>query len=456
MELYQHQKDALDFLSQRKFAWLQYEMGLGKTIILLKHLEKHLDTMRPILIVSPKNVVPVWGGEIEKFGIGIKVTELAGTTLNKISGIKEDSDLFVINYESLRLVSPHLLSKKFKTIILDESHRIKDRSAKQTQVCHLLAKIATFRYALTGTPTPKGPEDIWSQCYFLHPNILPNFYVFGAQYVAYKKITINTPKGKREIRKPLHVRPSKETELRSKLDPYVLRRTKVECLDLPSKIYKRIEVEMTVEQKRAYSIVRGDLKKLFESNELNQDKARGSIHKLQQIAQGFMYDDKKQATFFDSCKINALNDLLEDLEGKKVLLFTWYKADIEAIKNAVKDRDILIYDGSDENRKEIIRKFQNDDVPYIFLTNIERAKEGITLTAASDVIYFGNSYSYGSRVQSEDRVHRTGQKNVCVYYDIITKNTVDERVTKILLDKKEMADAITGDSIRLAKMELMD
>lgn len=461
--LKQHQKEAIEFLSKRRCAFIQYEMGLGKTIIMLEHIKQNKKHFAPTLIVCPKNVVPVWGQEIEKWGYDLTYTNLLGTTLKRVKLLKNtETDLYIINYEALRLVERQLKEKKFRCIILDESHRIKERTSKQTEIVMRLGEDVTFKYNLSGTPIPKSPEDLWTQIYFLNKEFLPNYFAYCTNYIEYRKFYVTTPKGKRVVRKALHLKKSKnqfgipkDEELRQKLSPLILRRTKKECLDLPDKIYKRIDVDLTKEQKLAYLSVRGDLKQIMDEGRLDEETARGSVAKLQQICQGFLYDQNgTNPKFFKSSKIEALKDLLQDLEDKKIILFTWFKADIENILNNIKDREILVYDGSDDNRKLMIKKFQEEDKPYIFLSNIERAKEGITLTEASDVIYFGNSYNYASRVQSEDRPHRVGQKNNVVYYDIVVNNTVDERVTSILLGKKKIANEITGDSIRLAMMEM--
>lgn len=466
-KLMQHQAEAVRFLSERRCAWIQYEMGLGKTVIFLEHLKAKRDAgMLPTLIICPKNVVPVWQDEAKKWGYDFSFVELTGTTLNRVKLLQNtNADIYVINYDALRLVKTQLLNKGFKTIILDESHRIKERSAQQSAVAHALGEAATFRYASTGTPITKSPEDLWSQAFFLHKDLLPNWYSFCAKYVNYRTITIPVSrmskdgktfiKDRRDVKKALGLRSSTKTELTSRLSEVVLRKTKTECLDLPDKIYKRIEVDLTKDQLALYKQVIASMKSLKANGEFNEESARLSVHKMQQICQGFVYNPDKSVVYAkSSCKVEALKDLLEDLHGKKIILFTWYKADIDNIVESLNgDHEILVYDGTDEHRKNVIKRFQEEDKPFIFLSNIERAKEGITLTAASDVIYFGNSYNYGSRKQSEDRAHRTGQKNNVTYYDIIAKNTVDERVTKALLDKKEMADTITGDNMRLALLE---
>lgn len=455
MKLMQHQLDALDFLSNRNQAGLFFEMGLGKTLVLLEHLSRLLaknEKPFPCLIICPLSVVTVWKREVEKFSYPFKVKLVIGSYEQRLNALSEEADIYVINYDGIRIIPDHLKKKNFSTLILDESHRIKERTAQQTEIALSLSKTIPFRFILTGTPVTKSPEDIWTQIQFIKPYSLGNFYSFRAEHVEYKLITIKTSKGSKNIKKALRFK--NLAGLTDKVKEVCLRRTKAECLDLPPKIYKTIYCEMKGDQEKHYHNIKNTLVTMIENKQLTTANAAVMLQKLQQVCQGFLYGDMGDPIYFkENAKLAMLKDLINDLSNEKLIIFCWFKADLDLLhKTLSKDHKVILYGGNAVERGEKEKEFQESTEPVIFLSQIETGKEGITLTASNNVIYYGNSWNYGTRKQSEDRAHRTGQNKTVLYYDFIIPETVDEYVQRVLTMKGDMADKITEDKMRLAKM----
>lgn len=460
-----HQIEGLDFIENKAHAGLFYEMRLGKTLVILEHAKNHTEKL-PVLLVAPLSVVTVWQDESKKFDYDFKFVTLTGTRHDRIEALNQDADFYVINYEGLRIMSEALLAKGFKMMVMDESHRAKSRTSQQTQVALKLASVIPFRYILTGTPITNTPEDLWSQIHFLKPGYLSNFYAFQARYIEFRKMTVRAKGGLREIQKPYR---SKNADcksmngcvskydykcLRHTLDEVCLRKTQAECLDLPEKSYKVIPCPMSREQSDHYFMLKNSLATMIGSQTLTVQHAITLIQKLKQVCQGFIYDADHKANYFrTNGKLIVLKDLLEDLKNEKIILFTYYQAETEMLQRELgSDYKIIIYDGSAEDRQTLARDFKTSEAPCIFLSNIDKAKEGINLQEANHVIYFGNSYNYGSRYQSESRALAQGKKENVIYYDLVCPKTIDERVVSILNSKKQQADIITGDSLRLARM----
>jgi len=419
---------------------------------MLEHLKSLGADALPAIVVCPLSGVGVWGGEVEKFGFDFKVENLIGAKQRRVEALARPADLYVINVDGLRVMADHLLRKQWGTVIIDESHRVKHRGTKQTFVATKLCHATPRRYLLTGTPVPNSPEDIWSQFHAMVPGYLGNFYAFCARYVDYKKISVHVGKGRyREVRKARKFKNLEE--LRTRLQAHSFRKTKAECLDIPDKIYKTIQCHMKPEQKRHYWSLKATLATELEQKQFRVTNAASVIQKLQQVCQGFIYDGDK-ATHFESGKWCMLKDLMQDIGGEHIIIFTWYRYDAKFLAKALADAgySVIEYDGKTEDRIAKVKDFQESKSPKIFLSNIEKAKEAITLTKATSVIYYGNSWNYGSRVQSEDRCHRIGTKHSVVYYDFVVPNTVDEVIYQALKTKGEMADRITGDTKRLAEM----
>lgn len=452
MKLMQHQQEALDFLADHDSAGVFFEMGLGKTVVTLEHLSRLPRAAFPALIVCPLSVVSVWEKEVEKFGYNFRVQKLTGTFNQRLDKLNQEADIYVINYEGMRLLRAQLERKGFHTLVLDESHRIKERSSQQTQAALSLATQARYRLALTGTPVTKSPEDIWTQLHFIRPGALDNFWAFRAQHIDFKTIRVRMPGGMKEVKKAHRFK--NLDVLEEKVHHHCIRRTKAECLDLPEKIYKTIYCELGASQSKAYHEVKLTLATEIENNLVTMTSAASALQKMQQICQGFIYNEAKEGIRFkENGKLQMLKDILEDIGQEKAIVFGWYKADVELLREQLaKDHTVFFYEGNADQRGEIVDAFQKHEGPAIFLAQIETAKEGITLTSANHVIYYGNSWSYGTRMQSEDRAHRVGQKHNVVYYDLVCGGLVDEKVLHVLKSKGDMADKITGDSVRLAKM----
>ena len=451
MQMMKHQLDSLKFLEGRKSGGLFLEMGLGKSLIMLEHLQKNMPDNLPVLIVGPLSGVSIWKREAEKFGYLFSFQELVGTYGERIGKLISPANIYIINFEGMRIMGMHLKAKGFKTVIFDESHRIKDRKSQQTKIALELCSQIPNRYLLTGTPITKSPEDIWTQANAIEYGSLGNFYSFAARYIDYKKIKIRVGSGMREIRKP--VRFKYLDELKERLKLISIRRTKKECLDLPEKIYKVIPCELTPQQKSHYYSLKHSLATMLEDKQFKVTHAATLIQKLQQICQGFIYDDEGKTTVFSSGKRAVLFDLLEDLQNEKVIIFTWFTADIDILfRELSKKYKVIRYEGGIDERKACEEEFQTCKEPCIFLSNVERAKESITLTASSNVVYFGNSWNYATRIQSEDRAHRIGTVRNVVYYDLVVPGTIDQLVHDALEYKESIADKINGDTKRLAEL----
>ncbi len=463
MDLLKHQLDGVEFLRGKEFGGLFFEQGLGKTITMLTALHEKGQLPGPVLVIAPLNVVPVWQAEVIKHGFPYKVQLLLGSKIQRLKSLAEKADIYVINYDGARStwMLDALIKVGFSIIILDESHRIKNLKSQQTRACLDLAKNASCRYILTGTPITKTPEDIYAQMLFLQqqPALFGNWWSFRGRYVDYRTVNVRTGNGTRAVQ--VYYRAKHQDELSARIAEHCLRKSKDECLDLPEKVYKQIFCTMEAAQKKAYFEIKHTLATMLGGEQVQVKGAGAMVQKLAQVAQGFVYDvgaNGERVTKWlgeSNAKYSALRELLEDIPAiDNLVVFSFFQADFEMLKEKLADagRRLFVYTGD----AETVAEFQACTEPAMFLASLEQAKEGITLTNASHVIYYGNSYNYGTRAQSEDRCHRIGQQKTVIYYDLVCQGTIDERIVELLTVKKDLADKILGDSMRLAKLAAGD
>ena len=225
-----------------------------------------------------------------------------------------------------------------------------------------------------------------------------------------------------------------------------------ECLDLPDKVYQRREVELTSEQKKVYKQLTDYAIAELNSHEIvSVTSVLTQILRLHQVVCGFVKHDQGEEVEIASNRLDELINILEEVQGKTII-WANYQFDIKRIRKKLHDiagvDSVATYYGEtpDEDRQEIIRRFQdpNSELKYL-ISNTQTGGYGITLTEASNVIYYSNNYDLEKRLQSEDRAHRIGQTNKVTYIDLVAKGTVDEKIVKALRNKLDLAQEVLGD-----------
>jgi SNF2 family DNA or RNA helicase len=244
-------------------------------------------------------------------------------------------------------------------------------------------------------------------------------------------------------------------ELNQNLDRFSNRILKDECLDLPDKMYVRRDVELTEEQKRVYKQMKKlALAKLDNGELATTASVLTQIMRLQQICCGFLQPDEGEIQPIDNNRLKELLEITEELQGKAII-WASYTHGIQQIASALRDRfgpeAVATYYGEtpQDERQEIVDRFQDKDGPLrFFVGQPKTGGYGITLTAANTVIYYSNSYDLEIRLQSEDRAHRIGQSRKVTYIDLVSPDTIDEKVLKALRSKIDLAGKVLGEEAR--------
>ena len=242
-------------------------------------------------------------------------------------------------------------------------------------------------------------------------------------------------------------------ELSAKLEKFSYRVTKDEALDLPDKIYTVRHVSLTDDQIKHYISLKNAAIALLDDGDLVSAPAvMTQLLRLQQVLCGHLMTDDGDLVEFKTRRIDALLETIEEMSGG-VIIWSRFRYDIRNIEAALKkaygdDSTVNYYgDTSDSDRELAIKRFQDRDARF-FVGNPQTAGKGLTLNAASNVIYYANDFNLESRVQSEDRCHRIGQKNTVTYVDFVSKGTVDEHIVKTLRAKIDLSAKTLGEEAR--------
>ena len=467
-EPYAHQLHALGASHNKENYALFMEMGTGKSKVLVDNMAMLYDKgkINGALIIAPKGVYNNWFTQEIPIHLSshIKPKMVLWTASTSKAKDKEYQSLFetgydlhilIMNVEALSTDKGRLFAGKFlrahrALMAIDESTTIKTPTAKRTKAIVVLGKEAYYKRILTGSPVTKSPLDLFSQCNFLHEDLLEcgSYYSFKNRYAVMKTHNF----GGRRVQ--LVHSYQRLDELADILKGFSYRVLKEDCLDLPDKVYIKREVELSKEQKDAYSTMKSAALALLKGKVATAPHVLTQMMRLHQITCGHLKNDDGTTTDLKNGRIDELIDLLDEVEGK-VIIWANYVHDIEGLVKAISkeygDETVVQYYGatSSDDRAKAIKSFQEpkSKVKY-FIGNPQTAGYGITLTEAGTVVYFSNGYDLEKRLQSEDRAHRIGQTKSVTYVDFIAPKTVDEKIVKALRSKMNIANTIMDEDWR--------
>ena len=464
---YKHQLDALEISWNKEVYAYFMEMGTGKTKVLIDNMSMLYDNGKidGALIIAPKGVVGTWYKQeipthlvdhVENKAI-LWQSNFTKEYSKKLGTLfKSDSDLHILimNVEALSTTKGVDFASKFLSshntlMAIDESTTIKNPKAKRTKNILRLSKLAKYRRIMTGSPVTKNPLDLYSQCEFLDPYCLDfaSYYAFRNRYAEMKTANFYG-RSVQIVARFRHL-----DELAEKLKPFSFRVLKEECLDLPEKTFMKRTVELTKEQTEVYAQMKKMALAIFNGKAVTTKTALTQIMRLQQITCGHFTADDGSMQDIKNNRVDELMNVLDEIEGK-VVIWAHYQYDVKKIIKEIQKvhgpGSVVDYYGMTpkEIRQNNIEKFQNDDAVKYFVGTPATGGYGITLTAASNMIYYSNGYDLEKRLQSQDRIHRIGQKKPVTYIDLIAEDTVDNKIVKALRKKINIASEVMGEELK--------
>lgn len=444
-ELRPYQKDGFDFLCHlhnvKLGGILADDMGLGKTLQTLTWLQwlkqKHGKRSKPALVICPASVLHNWRREAEKFTPAMRVLVLeSGYMRHQLRKQIPNFDIVVTNYALLRRDLEELQKFEFQALVLDEAQFIKNPGAQVTQCVKQLK--AQTRLALTGTPLENRLLDLWSIVDFIQPGYLGSQADFNETYEAPREDAAAQRINRRR--------------LSAKLRPLMLRRLKHQVAkDLPDRIEERRDCELGEEQRKLYLAElrrsRDQVMQALQTKGLAQSRMHvlAALTRLRQICchPALVGSDTV------SGKTETLFELLEPLleKGEKVLVFSQFVEMLKLLEKECGTRSINthVLTGNTKDRQEVVRAFQEDTRPSVFLLSLRAAGTGLNLTTASYVILYDPWWNPAVEAQAIDRSHRIGQTRTVNAYRLISPGTVEEKIWDLQQKKAQTISDVLGE-----------
>jgi len=468
---FDHQIDALEYGWNKAEFGLFMEMGTGKSKVLIDNMAMlYLDgQINFALVIAPKGVYRNWvAKEIpEHMSDDIRhrvIRWVSGPNKKQKEEMRSVQDtfdgltIFVMNVEAYSSLKGQKAGQWMSRMLgsrgmiaIDESTTIKNHKAKRTKSLMKIAVGFKYRRLLTGSPVTKSPMDIYSQCEFLRPGLLgfESYYAFQGRYAVVQRRTM----GAAAFQQIVGFR--NLDELTERIDMFSFRVLKKDCLDLPDKIYTARYVGMTTQQFEMYEQIRRHAMVLLDSGEMSTAPAViTQMLRLQQIMSGHLKTDDGDMLYFPSKRMDALEEIVNEHDGKAII-WSRFRYDIIQITEMLNKKfgegcaASYFGDTSDDDRAAAVLNFQNPNHPLrFFVGNPATAGYGLTLTEANLVVYYANDFNLETRIQSEDRAHRIGQKNNVTYIDLICEGSIDERIVSALRTKIDIGAKVLGEEAR--------
>lgn len=423
--LHNYQKVALNIILKKKKCALFLDMGMGKTIITLTAISKMLDDffINKTLIIAPLRVAnSVWTNEAKKWEHlqHLKIKVCTGTQKERLSAINSDSDIYIINRENI----PWLIQNckwKWDSVIIDESSSFKNQASKRFRALKKITKYLKNIVLLSGTPSPNGEMDLWSQLY-----LIDNGERLGRTITSYRRKYFNQD----YMHFKYTIIESCSDIIKKLIKDVCITMSSEDYLDLPEIISLMEYIEIPEKIKKIYKSFKKDFVLSLEHKDIEAVSSAVLSNKLLQICNGAIYDKDKNTHELHDLKLIALKEIIEDNPNENFLIAYNFKSDLRRILKTIPTAIKLeTKEQEDEWNKGNIK---------ILVAHPMSAGHGLNLQFGGNIIvWFGLNWSLELYQQFNKRLHRQGQKKPVRIIHIVAKGYLDDKIILALNNKAE-------------------
>jgi SNF2 family DNA or RNA helicase len=435
---YEHQKETTKFLLTYKNAYVLNEMGTGKTMSALWASDFLMinDRVRRVLIVGPLSTLQsVWGREIFMNFPHHKYRIAHGTKEYRKQCIESNIEFIIINHDGVVTMEEDIIRAKFDIIIIDELTAFKTASTNRSRSMQRIARKSKAVWGMSGNPTANGPLTAFGQCKVVNPDnpFLPRFYSAFRDMVCIQ-ITPFLWGPKHDAEKTIF-----------KIMQPAIRYRREDCLDLPEMVFETLEVPLSRDQNDAYQAMKAEMLVEYNEGNVTAQSAATRLVKLLQISSGGVKDEYGAIRYYDiDAKMNMVKEIFEETPQKKLVIFCMFRATCERVTEelvAKKYKAALIYGSTDQKmRGRIIQDFQEGDLEII-VAQIAAISHGVTLTAASTIVYWDLTPSLEQYEQACARVKRIGQKFKQLVIHLVSSQA-DKHILGIITRKEKFSNKV--------------
>lgn len=425
-----YQRYAAEFIIAHPVAALLLDMGLGKTSITLTAINDLLfDSfeVHKVLVVAPLRVArDTWSAEIEKWEHlkNLRYSVVVGTEQERLKALRTPADIYIINRENVQwLVEESGIPLDFDMAVIDELSSFKNHQSKRVRAFMKVRPKLKRIVGLTGTPASNGLMDLFAEF-----KLLDMGERLGRFIGQYRNAYFQPDKRNGMVIYSYKPLPNAERQIYDKISDITISMKAADHLKMPELISSEYTVQLSENEKEKYDRLKKDLIFSTEDNEVTAANAASLSNKLSQMANGAVYSDDESVIEIHDRKLDALEDIIESMNGKPLLVAYWFKHDLERIRKRFEVREI--------RSSEDISDWNSEKIP-VALIHPASAGHGLNLqSGGSTLVWFGLTWSLELYQQTNARLWRQGQTaDTVVIQHIVAKGTIDEQIMKALKTK---------------------
>lgn len=423
--LYSYQREVVNKALNNNGYGLFLDTGCGKSVCGIE-IAKHIGKT---LVLCPLSVIETaWIDDCHTFYPNLKIINCWGKSKqDRLNKLNQQADIYVMNYESFKILKNEIRKADFQCMIIDESSVMKNMKSQITNDILSMIDIIPRKYVLSGTPNPNSNLELFPQMKFALPELFGNSY-YGWQATYFHQ----------DMSNPHYWFQTQEDKdkLFSRLSEGSVFLKKEDCVDLPEKVFEIKQFELSKIQHTYYNNMLQNIQDNI--NTWSKFEFTAKLMKLREIISGFVINKDNTITDFDTNKDKLLENTFEEIGDKPVIIWCQFQHEIDTL--AEKYNGVALTSKT-KNRDTIIRQFKDNKIKRLF-THPKLLGKGLTFTNCTYNIYYSLSFSYEEFRQSQDRIHRIGQTNKCTYIILQGKDSIDSKIYRCLKRKANIVDEL--------------
>ena len=437
-----YQKYATEYIEEHPIAAVLLSMGLGKTSITLTAIfELMFDCflIRKVLIIAPLRVAKVtWSDEIHKWDhlSGLRYSIAVGTAAERKKALSEKADIYIINRENVQwMVEESGIPFDYDMVVVDELSSFKNHQAKRFKALMKVRPKVKRIVGLPGTPSSNGLMDLFAEFKLLDMGERLGRFIGNYRAAYFKPNRMNGP-----IVYSYKLLPGAEDEIYRRISDITISMKAEDHLKMPEMINSEYKVHLDEGEMKRYEEMKQELVLQLPGGEITAANAAALSGKLSQLANGCVYGDDGEVKWLHDRKLDALEDIIESMNGNPLLVAYWFKHDLQRICERLSSLKIS-FEKLDTD--DSIRRWNNCEIP-VALIHPASAGHGLNLQSGGNVIvWFGLTWSLELYQQTVARLWRQGQtRETVIVQHIVSAGTIDERMLKALAEKDHTQSAL--------------
>lgn len=446
-QLHNYQLGAVDHIMENPYAGLFMKMGLGKTVSTLTAINRLIYeelAVTKALVIGPKRVVEsVWHREVNNWSHlnHLKVSRVIGSQKQRMRALEEEADIYLVSRDNIAwlcgLYGGSMLP--FDMLVIDESSSFKNHKSVRFKALRKCLHSFKYRVILTGTPSPNGLLDLWSQIYLLDQGER-----LGKFITKYRQTYFNAGRTNGHIVYNYNIKDRAEKAIYRKIQDICMSMDSKDYLKLPGRKDNFINIDFPDKLQKQYNEFEKEavlefIESQSDLNHISVANAAALSNKLLQYANGAVYDEDKKVHEVHDLKLKATEQIIEEAQGRPVLIAYTYRSDLDRLmKHLKKYKPVKLK--TDQHIDD-----WNEGKIRVLIMHPASGGHGLNLQAGgSDIVWFGQTWSLELYEQFNARLDRQGQKQITVVNHLISNKTIDQRVILAIQGKQDVQEGLMG------------